>query len=134
MLEMTIGYVGERKQFGVPIGTFQAVKHHLANAGLEVQFAEPLVRHAAHLLADGHSAADVRTAPGTGGRFDGQGPRIDCRGVRSPRSPFNATERSATRVEHDLHLFMKRAWALARSRGTADWHLRRVRTALIGRS
>ncbi|MDP1803720.1 MAG: acyl-CoA dehydrogenase family protein, partial [Acidimicrobiales bacterium] len=34
MLDLTVGYVTERKQFGVPIGSFQAVKHHLANAAL----------------------------------------------------------------------------------------------------
>ena len=32
MLEITAAYVRERKQFGVPVGSFQAVKHHLADA------------------------------------------------------------------------------------------------------
>ncbi len=32
MLDLTVAYVGERKQFGVPIGSQQAVKHHLADA------------------------------------------------------------------------------------------------------
>ena len=39
MIAMTVAYVVERKQFGVPIGSFQAVKHHLADAELKVSFA-----------------------------------------------------------------------------------------------
>ena len=47
MLELTVDYVKERKQFGVPVGSFQAVKHHLANARLALEFARPLVYRAA---------------------------------------------------------------------------------------
>jgi alkylation response protein AidB-like acyl-CoA dehydrogenase len=36
-------------------------------------------------------------------------------------------------VEYDLHLFMKRAWALAARYGDADFHRARVRAALLGR-
>jgi alkylation response protein AidB-like acyl-CoA dehydrogenase len=52
MLEMTVGYVTERRQFGVPIGSFQAVKHHLTNASLAVEFAEPLALRAANSLTN----------------------------------------------------------------------------------
>ena len=41
MLEITVDYVKEREQFGVPVGSFQAVKHHLANARLALEFARP---------------------------------------------------------------------------------------------
>ena len=51
MLDLTVGYVAERKQFGVPIGSFQAVKHHLADAALELAFAAPAVHRAAWSLA-----------------------------------------------------------------------------------
>ena len=40
---MTVGYVQERRQFGVPIGSFQAVKHHLTDARLQLEFAAPAV-------------------------------------------------------------------------------------------
>ena len=46
MLEMTADYVRERRQFGVPVGSFQAVKHHLANARIALEFARPLVYRA----------------------------------------------------------------------------------------
>ena len=51
MLDITVDYVKERKQFGVPIGSFQAVKHHLADARLALEFARPLVYRAAWSLA-----------------------------------------------------------------------------------
>jgi alkylation response protein AidB-like acyl-CoA dehydrogenase len=35
-------------------------------------------------------------------------------------------------VEHDLHLFMKRAWALSRHHGSHDHHRAVVRRALLG--
>jgi 3-oxocholest-4-en-26-oyl-CoA dehydrogenase beta subunit len=37
VLDMTIAYVNERVQFGVPVGTFQAVQHHVANMGTKVE-------------------------------------------------------------------------------------------------
>ena len=72
MLDMTVGYVSERKQFGVPVGSFQAVKHHLADARLQLSFATPMVHRAAHSLANG------RASP----RVDGQGDGIGRRHVR----------------------------------------------------
>ena len=62
MTDKTVEYSKSRVQFGVPIGSFQAVKHHLANAGLGVEFAEPLVRNAAHRLALGSVEAERSVA------------------------------------------------------------------------
>ncbi|HEY6415612.1 MAG TPA: acyl-CoA dehydrogenase family protein, partial [Acidimicrobiales bacterium] len=41
MLDLTVAYVTERRQFGVPIGSFQAIKHHMADALKELSFARP---------------------------------------------------------------------------------------------
>ena len=43
MLELTVAYARQRHQFGRPIGSFQAVKHHLANARIQIEFAGPAV-------------------------------------------------------------------------------------------
>src|SRR5437763_1273375 len=61
MLDLTVAYVSEREQFGVPIGSFQAVKHHLADAALQLGFARPAVSRAAWSLAtnDDDRARDV---------------------------------------------------------------------------
>ncbi len=55
MLDLTAEYTKERRQFGVPIGSFQAVKHHLANARIALEFARPLVYRAAATLDAVHA-------------------------------------------------------------------------------
>lgn len=47
LLEMTVEYVKERRQFGVPVGTFQAVKHAAAMMLVEVEGARSAVRYGA---------------------------------------------------------------------------------------
>ncbi|MCB5167796.1 acyl-CoA dehydrogenase family protein [Streptomyces bambusae] len=47
LLARTVAYVRERRQFGAPVGSFQAVKHRLADTLLGVEFARPLVWAAA---------------------------------------------------------------------------------------
>ncbi|MCP4435466.1 MAG: acyl-CoA/acyl-ACP dehydrogenase [Actinomycetia bacterium] len=122
MLDITIEYVGERKQFGTAIGTFQAVKHHLADASLGIEFAEPLVRNAAHFMALGEDAAMVASMAKQ---------RASLAAVAASEATLQCHGAIGYTVEADLHLFMKRAWALARSHGDADWHRARVRSALL---
>lgn len=127
MLEMTVEYVAERRQFGVPVGSFQAVKHHLADAALGVEFAEPLVRHAAHLLDPARGAAPDEVAVAASMAKS----RASRAAVAASEAALQCHGAIGYTVEADLHLFMKRAWALARSHGDADWHLGRVRRHLL---
>ncbi|MFC8868821.1 acyl-CoA dehydrogenase family protein [Streptomyces sp. NPDC057148] len=53
LLDRTVAYVGQRTQFGVAVGSFQAVKHRLADTLIALEFAEPLVHGAALALASG---------------------------------------------------------------------------------
>uniref|UniRef100_A0AAU2JLS0 Acyl-CoA/acyl-ACP dehydrogenase n=1 Tax=Streptomyces sp. NBC_00049 TaxID=2903617 RepID=A0AAU2JLS0_9ACTN len=57
LLARTVEYVKQRTQFGTPIGSFQAVKHRLADTLLGLEFARPLVWAAALSLAPGDVAA-----------------------------------------------------------------------------
>ncbi|MGW8885431.1 acyl-CoA dehydrogenase family protein [Streptomyces sp. NPDC055749] len=57
LLARTVEYVTRRTQFGVAIGSFQAVKHRLADTLLALEFAEPLVHGAALALAAGDEDA-----------------------------------------------------------------------------
>ncbi|MFI8420643.1 acyl-CoA dehydrogenase family protein [Streptomyces sp. NPDC085479] len=61
LLDRTVAYVKQRTQFGVPIGSFQAVKHRLADTLLALEFAQPLV-HAAALALAGHGTAPREVA------------------------------------------------------------------------
>ncbi|MGV0643950.1 acyl-CoA dehydrogenase family protein [Mycolicibacterium sp. XJ2546] len=71
LIRYGVSYVSDRRQFGVPVGSFQGVSHPLAEAATSVQSADLLVRHAAYLAdADGAvplfaavmAAAKARTA------------------------------------------------------------------------
>ena len=118
MIEMTVDYVKERQQFGVPVGSFQAVKHHLADARIALEFARPLVYRAAASIA----AGDPDTARA---RVDGQG---QGRRRRAPagRAALQCHGAIGYTTEYDLHLYMKRAWALAAQLGRRAVHRGRV--------
>ncbi|HMI90171.1 MAG TPA: acyl-CoA dehydrogenase family protein [Polyangiales bacterium] len=59
-LEMAVGYAGLREQFGRPIGSFQAVKHHCANMALSARLACDQVSFAAVALDDGRDDARLQ--------------------------------------------------------------------------
>lgn len=122
MLDLTVGYVAEREQFGVPVGSFQAVKHHCANALMELAFARPAVYRAAWSLATGDPARgrDVSMAKAMAGDA----------AITVARLALQCHGAIAYTVEYDLHLFLKRAHALAAACGNAAFHRARVARAL----
>jgi alkylation response protein AidB-like acyl-CoA dehydrogenase len=122
LLAMSVTYAEERRQFGVPIGTFQAVKHHLANALLGVEFAAPAVLRAAWSLDTGAATADRDVAMAKALASDAA--------ERVAATALQAHGAIAYTTEYDLHLFAKRVWAGSRSWGTAEWQRARVATAL----
>jgi alkylation response protein AidB-like acyl-CoA dehydrogenase len=122
LLAMSVTYAEERRQFGVPIGTFQAVKHHLANALLGVEFAAPAVLRAAWSLDTGAATADRDVAMAKALASDAA--------ERVAATALQAHGAIAYTTEYDLHLFAKRVWAGSRSWGTAEWQRRRVAAAL----
>ncbi len=122
MLAITVDYVTERRQFGVPVGSFQAVKHHLANSRVALEFARPLVHRAACSLAhrDPMASAHVSMAKS----------KADEAALLTAHAALQCHGAIGYTTEHDLHLFMKRTWALARTWGSASWHRRRVGASL----
>ncbi|MFG1666688.1 acyl-CoA dehydrogenase family protein [Streptomyces sp. Y7] len=62
LLDKTVAYVKQRTQFGVPVGSFQAVKHRLADARIKLEFARPLLFGAALTLEPADVAAAKVTA------------------------------------------------------------------------
>jgi alkylation response protein AidB-like acyl-CoA dehydrogenase len=122
MLELTTDYAKQRHQFGVPIGSFQAVKHHLATARVHIDFAAPAVLRAAYSLSSKASSAarDVSMAKVLA---------TDAAAITS-RAALQCHGAIGYTVECDLHLFMKRGWALARSWSDRAFHVDVVAAAI----
>ena len=122
MLDMTTKYVADRRQFGVPVGSFQAVKHHLSDAAMQIQFSRPVVRRAAWSIATGQStrSRDVSIAKAFASETASlvSATTLQCHGA------IGYTE------EYDLQLLLNRSWALIRSWGDAEWHRQRVGYAI----
>src|SRR3546814_1269314 len=59
ILDLTIGYLKERKQFGAPIGSFQALQHRAAHLYSEMEVARSAVLKAQQLLDAGDAGADA---------------------------------------------------------------------------
>jgi alkylation response protein AidB-like acyl-CoA dehydrogenase len=123
MLTMTVDYAKQRHQFGVPIGSFQAVKHHLANVALALEFARPLVYRAAWSIAHGDDARSVHVAMAKA--------RASEAALVAGRVALQVHGAIGYTTEYDLHLWLKRAWALAASWGDAHWHEDRVGRAIL---
>src|SRR4051794_39485298 len=122
MVDLTVGYVTERKQFGAPIGSFQAVKHHLANAAKDLAFARPAVYRAAWSVAN--DTADRERDVSMAKAMAGDAAELAGRVALQCHGAIGYT------VEYDLHLFLKRAWALSRTWGDSAFHRDRVGRAL----
>jgi alkylation response protein AidB-like acyl-CoA dehydrogenase len=56
VVDLAVAYAQERKQFGRPIGTFQAIAHMLADMATEVEAARTLMWRAAWMVATGQDA------------------------------------------------------------------------------
>jgi alkylation response protein AidB-like acyl-CoA dehydrogenase len=118
MLDMTTEYVQSRRQFGVAIGSFQAVKHALANCLIQIEFARPAVWRAGLSLSNGDpdAASHVSMAKALASDAARQAAKtsIQCHGAMGYT------------VEYDLQLFVKRAWARCADWGDAEEHIARI--------
>jgi alkylation response protein AidB-like acyl-CoA dehydrogenase len=125
-LDITVAYVKDRKQFGVPIGSFQAVKHPLANSVVGTEFAWPAVLRAAYSIVtiDPDAALHVSMAKALASEAAYEMSRV-C---------LQAHGAMGYTVEYDLHLFAKRTWALANDWGTTAEHRAVVARRILERT
>ncbi len=115
-LEMTVAYLKERRQFGRPVGSFQALKHRAADLWVAVAQARAAARYAAACLADGDPDADVATALAKAACSDVA--------VRAAQECVQLHGGIGFTWEHPAHLYLKRAKSASIGFGTADWHRR----------
>jgi hypothetical protein len=119
VLELSVAHATDRTQFGVPIGSFQAVRHRLADVHVELEFARSAVWSAACEVEDGAPSA---------------GTAVLCAAVTARRA-FALADRHGLQVhggigftwEHPLHAHLQRGHTFAARFGT-----RRSLEALLG--
>ena len=125
LLDTTVEYATAREQFGQPIGGFQAVKHHLADTLLKLDFARPMVYRAAWTVARGDDPVERATHVSMAKSYAAEAAALAATTSLQVHGAIGYT------VEYDLHLWMKRAWALNGQWGDAAWHRRRVAAAVL---
>jgi alkylation response protein AidB-like acyl-CoA dehydrogenase len=122
-MEGAAEYAKDRKQFGKPIGTFQAVKHHCANMAIATESSRAATRAAAEALDD-DSGAWVTTAAITSSYVGPACSRV-CELALLVHGGIGFTS------EHDSHLFLKRAKLDEVLFGTPSWHRRLLADAVF---
>src|SRR5207248_11036220 len=112
----------ERKPFGGPVGSFRAANHNAAAAARHRALRRPAVYRAAWSLAT--ESEDRQRAVSMAKAMAGDAAE------RAGRVALQCHGAIGYTVEYDLHLFLKRTWALARTWGDASFHRNRVGLAL----
>jgi alkylation response protein AidB-like acyl-CoA dehydrogenase len=122
LLAASVRHAGQRIQFGRPVGAFQAVKHHLADVAIGLEFARPLLDAAAIALAAGDrgAARDVSAA------------KVACTEAarRAARAALQVHGAIGYTEEHDLHLWLMKVRALAGTWGSQAEHRARIMAEL----
>lgn len=122
MLDQSVEYAKQRTQFGRIIGSYQALKHKLADVHIAVELARPLVYGAALALAEGspHTARDISAAKVAA---------ADA-ALLAARSSLQTHGAIGFTQEHDLSLLLLRVQALRSAWGDPTLHRRRLLEAL----
>lgn len=122
LLDASVEYAKQRSQFGTIIGTYQAIKHKLADVLIAVELARPLVYGAALSLGTGapSAARDVSAAKAAAA----DAALLAARSALQTHGAIGFTQ------EHDLSLLLVRVQALRPAWGDPTWHKRRVLEAL----
>jgi alkylation response protein AidB-like acyl-CoA dehydrogenase len=118
MMEISAAYARERIQFGRPIGSFQAVKHHCANMLVAVEASRALVLYAAELFDA--PADELSLAAAAVSSFSIPACADACSLAVQVHGGIGFT------WEHDAHLFLKRVKLDEALFGRPGWHRRRL--------
>jgi len=122
MLAMSVEYAKQRSQFGRLIGSYQAIKHALADVAIALELARPLLFGAALSLADdsADTARDVSAAKAA----------ASDAALHAARASLQTHGAIGYTAEHDLSLWLLRVQALHSAWGDPAHHRRRVVEAL----
>src|SRR5262249_21454273 len=120
LLDRSVGYAQQRTQFGAPIGSFQAVKHQLADVAVALDLARPLLFGAALALHSADATRDVSAA------------KVACTDAAylAARTALQVHGAIGYTAEYDLALWLTKVRALVSAWGTQRWHRDRVLAAI----
>ena len=124
LLDMAIAYAKERYQFDVPIGSFQALQHRLAECSLAVERAQAATQYAAMTIDadDPERGRAVHVAKAAAGNA----------AMRATKDAAQVHGGVGYTWEHDLHLYFRRAAASEFWLGTTRDHHDRLGDLLFG--
>lgn len=118
-LDLTLDYVKERKQFGRPIGGFQALQHRLVDLWTQMELAKAAVVNAATALDRGLPEAERLQAVSAAKARAGDAGNLITRQSIQLWGGMGYTD------EADIGLYLKRTLVLSARLGNAAWHRRR---------
>ena len=118
VLDMTVEYVKNRKQFGRPVGTFQAVQHKAADMLIKIEKGRTAAYYAAAVADEqperlGEAASIAKATANT--------MLVEC-----AEAAIQLHGGQGFTWEQDLHLYLKRAKACEFTYGDTKWHLDRI--------
>jgi alkylation response protein AidB-like acyl-CoA dehydrogenase len=122
-LDITVEYAKTRKQFGKPIGMFQAVQHQCADMYLETESSRSAVYYAGWALEE--NSPDAATAVSIAKMYASDAARtVGNRGIQI-HGGMGFT------WENDIHLYYRRAKASETAFGDATFHRERIASMVI---
>jgi alkylation response protein AidB-like acyl-CoA dehydrogenase len=122
-LDLTVEYAKTRKQFGKPIGMFQAVQHQCADMYLETESSRSALYYAAWALEE--NAPDAASAASIAKIYASDASRtVGNRGIQV-HGGMGFT------WENDIHLYYRRAKASETALGDATFHRERLARLVI---
>ena len=118
LISLAVAYAKQREQFGVPIGSFQAVKHQLANALVKLEYARPLVYRAAWSVARAVAPRSVHVSMAKVAAGEA--------GALASRTALQVHGAIGYTWEQDLHIWMRRCASLDHEWGLPHFHRQRM--------
>lgn len=115
--DMTVAYAKDRRQFGRPIGSFQAIQHHCANMVIDVDGARFITYQAAWRIAQGLTA---KTESSMAKAYTSEASRKVTFLGHQIHGAISFCD------EHDMHLFYRKAKAGEMAFGDSNYHLEKV--------
>jgi alkylation response protein AidB-like acyl-CoA dehydrogenase len=123
LTEMSVAYAKERQQFDRPIGSFQAIKHLLADMLVRTEVARSAVYAAAVNLDQSALGPPARAVAGAK-LLAGEAATVNAKTATQVHGGMGFT------WEVDVHLYLKRSWVLDTAFGTAEAHADTVASLL----